>query len=450
MLRYRQSIMVAVFGTIVFLCGISGVLAQEQTKVSIEGGRWLINGRPTHPDSASEGLLMNVRMVNSVYEDIGRAGADLLGDFDPQENTRRFIARIGEYAEAGVAAFTISLQGGMSGYEGAINTAFNPDGSLREPYMRRVAQVIEACDAKGVVVILSCFYQRQHSHELALSGREAIIRAVENVGKWISQQRYTNVILEVANEYSHGGFHRWNDSEWLTSDEGQIELIRRVRAAVPGLLVSTSGMGDGSIPESIAHESDFILIHFNNTPLDKYAARIAAARQYGKPVVCNEDNKIGEQGAAAVQASVAHGAGWGYMHVAKNQRVPFEYDGTADDPAVYSALRELTRPGGQAVVQVEAGPSVLISRPGDGAVFTVGTKIHIEAAVSAGNAQIGELRFYANDKQIGRCATAPWRMVWDDVPVGAYDLTAVLFATDGQRLVTSVPVDIEVTRPDGG
>jgi hypothetical protein len=57
----------------------------------------------------------------------------------------------------GVRAFTFCLQGGMPGYEGAVNSAFNPDGTLREPYMKRVRRVIEACDRLGVAVILGCY-----------------------------------------------------------------------------------------------------------------------------------------------------------------------------------------------------------------------------------------------------------------------------------------------------
>ena len=73
----------------------------------------------------------------------------------------------------GVNAFTLSLQGGMPGYEGALNSAFEPDGSLRESYLARVARVIEACDRAGLVVILGCFYQRQDQ----VLADEAAVRA---------------------------------------------------------------------------------------------------------------------------------------------------------------------------------------------------------------------------------------------------------------------------------
>jgi hypothetical protein len=97
----------------------------RQTTVAIDGTRWLINGRVTYPGAKAEGLLMNVRMVNATFEDRNR------DDFDPDANTDAFLAVMPEYVGAGVRAFTFNLQGGMPGYEGALNSAFEPDGSLQ-------------------------------------------------------------------------------------------------------------------------------------------------------------------------------------------------------------------------------------------------------------------------------------------------------------------------------
>ena len=102
---------------------------EPTTKVSIADGKWHLNGRVTYPGAPAEGLLMNVRMVNAVFEDVNEQSHP--GDFDPNANTDRFIARISDYVNHGVRAFTLCLQGGSCGYEGAANSAFNPDGSLR-------------------------------------------------------------------------------------------------------------------------------------------------------------------------------------------------------------------------------------------------------------------------------------------------------------------------------
>lgn len=103
-------------------CALAGVscatLPRAQatrTHIAIDDAGWLIDGRPPHPGSQAEGLLMNVRMVNAVFEDTGPAGRAHLGSFDPDANTTRFIARMPEYLAQGVRAFTVGLQGGMPG-----------------------------------------------------------------------------------------------------------------------------------------------------------------------------------------------------------------------------------------------------------------------------------------------------------------------------------------------
>ena len=67
----------------------------------IENGKWRINGKVTYPGTKAEGLLMNVRMVNSTFEDRERP------DFDPDANTQAFIDKIPDYTAQGVRAFTL-------------------------------------------------------------------------------------------------------------------------------------------------------------------------------------------------------------------------------------------------------------------------------------------------------------------------------------------------------
>lgn len=315
------------------------------TRVSIIGEKWYFNGEVINPGSPAEGLLMNVRMVNSVFEDRGGEIDKLTDRFDPDANTDSFISKIPEYISSGVNAFTVSLQGGMPGFEGAVNSAFNSDGSIRHEYLQRVEKVIRACDANNAAVILSCFYQRQHSHGAALSGRESIFKALENAVEWITEKKFTNVVLEVANEYRHGGYRNWTDGEWLISEAGQVELIMYAKKLNPELLVSTSGMGNGVFHEDICSEADFLLIHFNTTSLDDYPGKISQLKKYGKPVVCNEDDKVGGEGAAALALSVLNGSGWGYMNLAVNQHFPFQFSGTDDDSVVYRMFRDMTKPG---------------------------------------------------------------------------------------------------------
>jgi hypothetical protein len=270
-------------------------------------------------------------MVNSTFEDRQKT------DFSPDDNTDRFLAALPEYLDHGVLAFTLNLQGGFPGYEEAVNSAFRPDGSLRPAYLARVGRVIEACDRQGAVVILGCYYQRQSK---ILKDDAAIRAGVVNAVRWVRNQGYRNVVLEIANEYPHGGFKQ----RLIRSAEGQAELIRLAKQTWPQLLVSTSGVGNGKLGDPAATASDFLLIHFNGTPVRDIPRRIKQLRMYGKPIVCNEDDKSGSKAVAAAEASVAHGASWGLMLNDLNQYVPFEFRGAKDDPAVYAKLRELTVP----------------------------------------------------------------------------------------------------------
>ena len=298
------------------------------TRVSISGGQWRINGRATYPGTGAEGLLMNVRMVNAVFEDRNRP------DFDAEANTAEFTAKIPDYVAHGIRAFTLSLQGGAPGYEGAVNSAFNSDGSLRQPYLDRVRRVIEACDRNGAVVILGCFYQRQDQ----VLGDETAVRAgVVNVARWIAGLGHSNVVLDITNEYGHKGF----DHQILRTAGGQVELIRLAKGAAPRLLVSTSGTGSGALHDDVARASDFLLVHFNNTRLDDIPTRIEHLKRYGKPIVCNEDDRPLEEMPLAAELSASGGASWGLMLPELNQRFPFDFRGAEDEPATYAKIRQL-------------------------------------------------------------------------------------------------------------
>jgi CubicO group peptidase (beta-lactamase class C family) len=304
---------------------------RRRTRASIRHDRWLLNDAVTYRGARAEGRLMNVRMVNAVFEDARRP------EFDAGANTARFLRGLPDYVAHGVRAFTINLQGGMPGYEGAVNSAFDADGNLGDAYLRRVRRVIEACDRHGAVVILGCFYQRQDQR---LKNDDAVRAGVANVAQWLKGCGFTNVVLEVANEFGHGGF----DHRLLKTAGGQVELLGLAKKTHPGLLVSTSGLGDGRIPREVAGAADFLLIHLNGTRQDDIRARLEALKGFHKPVVCNEDARTGAAGAAAAELCVAGGASWGLMVERVNQHYPFAFRGAADDPVVYAALKRVTSP----------------------------------------------------------------------------------------------------------
>jgi hypothetical protein len=272
-------------------------------------------------------------MVNAVFED--RNPETCPKGFDPDKNTEAFISRIPEYVAQGVRAFTISLQGGDPGYRGALNSAFDASGSLRQDYLSRVARAIEACDRAGAVVILSCF---QPEGDQVLKDDEAVKRAVAGAATWIRERGYTNVLLEIASDIVQKGY----DRKVLSEPAGMVELIRLAKEAMPGLLVSASGGGGGRLDHQVSIAADFLLLHFDNVPLEEILERVATADKVSKAIVCNQDKRTGKEGAQALQAAVNALCSWGYSNP-RNQRYPFKFEGAADDPVVYAKFKELTR-----------------------------------------------------------------------------------------------------------
>ena len=303
-----------------------------RTRVTIQGARFLLNGSVTYPGRAAEGKLMNVRMVNSVFEDANRTS------FNAAANTDEFVGRMNEYVSLGVRGFTVSLQGGYPGYEGAKNTAFERTGALRTGYMSRVARVIERADALGAVIVLSLFYQRQDQH---LADEKAIRAGVVNAVDWIRNRGYRNVILEVVNEYGHGGF----DHAILRSDAGVAGLVRLANDRWPALIVGASYLRSGQTTSQVAAASDLLLVHFNSVGLSEIPGRVSTLRNNwpGKPVVCNEDARTGSAAASAASASVKAGASYGMMLEAQNQHWSFDFHGRSDDPTAYDRYVALTR-----------------------------------------------------------------------------------------------------------
>ena len=189
-----------------------------KTAVSIVEDAFYINGEITYPgrfyqDNKIEGLLINTRMVQGIFDDRNPETVHLweypdTGEWDAERNTREFLAAMPTWRAHGVLAFTINLQGGSpEGYSKAQpwhNSGIETDGSLNPDYLSRLERIIDFADALGMVVILGYFYFGQDHR---LTDENAVKQAVDNATGWIFDKGYTNVIVEVNNEcnvrYSH-------------------------------------------------------------------------------------------------------------------------------------------------------------------------------------------------------------------------------------------------------
>src|ERR1041384_4480072 len=195
------------FSQMLWLCLAVGVAsgADRRTVVAISGDSFLINGRPTYEGREwnghrIEGLLLNSRMVQGIFDDrnsetVSRWAYPDTGKWDPERNTREFIAAMPQWRRHGLLAFTINLQGGSpTGYsqdQPWHNSAFEAAGSLRADYLGRLERIINKADELGMVVILGYFYFGQDQR---LKDEAAVVRATDRATDWVLTHDWRNEI----------------------------------------------------------------------------------------------------------------------------------------------------------------------------------------------------------------------------------------------------------------
>jgi hypothetical protein len=301
--------------------------APRRTEASIVGEAFHLNGQPTYPGRVwrglkIEGLLMNTRMVQGIFDDrnpqtVAQWAYPDTGKWDPERNTREFLAAMPEWRRHGLLAFTINFQGGSpQGYSQQQpwhNSAFEADGSLRADYRDRLARILDRADELGMVAIVGYFYFGQDQR---LRDEAAVLRATDEATRWLLERGWRNVLVEVNNECNVNYDHA------ILRPERVHELIARVQAARAGgrrLLVGTS-YGGGTIPgEKVVRASDYLLLHGNGVgDPARIAAMVRQTRSVPgytpKPVLFNEDDHFDfEKPENNFRAAVSEYASWGYF-----------------------------------------------------------------------------------------------------------------------------------------
>lgn len=127
---------------------------------------------------------------------------------------------------------------------------------------------------------------------------------------------------------------------------------------------------------------------------------------------------------------------------------------TGVDPV--TALLNITTTGGRLNVNkairscapVDApnsAPSVSLTEPAGGAVFTAPANVTVSAAAADTDGGISRVQFYAGTQLIGTATSSPYSISWNNVAAGDYTLTAV--ATDNLgAATTSSGVSIKVNQ----
>ncbi|MBN1670866.1 MAG: hypothetical protein JXR37_07530 [Kiritimatiellae bacterium] len=298
-------------------------------QVSIDGTEFRIDGEPTYAGREFEGcriqgLLFNARVVQATFDDANPQTRKLwaypdTGEWDAERNVNEFCAALESWRDHGVLGFTINFQGGGPRYSEAIYTAFDnngftPDGAVKPAYARRIERVLARADELGMVPIMGLFYC---AHLKKLDGEQAVWRAADAALAFLESTGRRNFVIEVANEIEpcvgRSGYA-------VFAPERHHEMVNRLKAAHPGLLISSSH-GGASVEKgrclptpALLEAVDFVLLHGNGNrapQLEAAIRHVQAMPEYRanpKPIVINEDSP----GIPNLDAAWRNGASWGY------------------------------------------------------------------------------------------------------------------------------------------
>ena len=326
------------------------------TRVSIRGKKWLIDGVHTYRGITYqginiEGLLLNARMVNAIFDDDNPYTRHLwkypdTAEWNPDRNTIEFISMLPEYKRNGLTAVTVNLQGGapfgyyrlnqfrefmkewgMSGKDSEIweglpspesqpwnSSGFNPDGSLKPEYIRRLSKIIEETDKLSMVLILGLFYFGQDER---IRDESSVKSAVQNTCEWILTSGYENVVIEINNECSVPKY----EHEILQPHRVHelIDLVKSIQYDSTRILVGTS-YGGNTIPENnVVKSSDFILMHGNSVVDPKRISEMVEETRkltewHDMPILFNEDDHFEfDHELNNFYCAINSFAGWGYF-----------------------------------------------------------------------------------------------------------------------------------------
>jgi hypothetical protein len=300
----------------------------RHTSVAIDGDRFLINGRPTYEGRSwrgmrIEGLLMNSRMVQAIFDDLNPETRSQWAYpdtklWEPERNTREFIAAMPEWRRHGLLGFTINIQGGSpQGYSREQpwhNDGFRPDGTLRPDYLARLQRVLDAADALGMVPIVGYFYFGQDQR---LETDAAVRRGVREATTWLLSRGYRNVLVEIANECDNRAYE-----QPLIKASRVHELMELARSIVVDgrrLPVSVSFNGGSIPPPNVVGAADYLLLHGNGvSDPERIAAMVTETRGvHGyrtMPILFNEDDHFDFASPRNnMVAAVSQYASWGYF-----------------------------------------------------------------------------------------------------------------------------------------
>ncbi len=179
-------------------------------KLTIQGDRFLMNGQPFD--------MWGLRAASGTMH---------------QKQTDHLIAQLDDYLAYGIQAVTVFYMGCSGGWY----DPFSSDGkTLDTGHQERMRQIAQACDVRGMVLIVGIFYQRA---PFGLKDKNAVVEAVRVATR--SVEGFENVIINIANEQNSKNWEKHADMFDFRDPESIVELCEVVHKTDRNRLVGGGG-----------------------------------------------------------------------------------------------------------------------------------------------------------------------------------------------------------------
>ena len=202
---------------LLLLTFISTCVAADKTHVlTIEGNRFKLDGKAFD--------MWGIRVASASQS---------------QKVTDHLIQQLDTYKAHGVNTVAVYYMGSSGGN----SDPFTPDGRSVDPeHQNRMNQIIEACDARGMVAVVGIFYQMKPvqgvMNPVHLRNWDACTEAIRTVTR--NLKHHKNIIINIANEQNTGG-HKNFPWKPVRQPEVIIECCRIVKKTDPHRLVGGGG-----------------------------------------------------------------------------------------------------------------------------------------------------------------------------------------------------------------
>lgn len=181
----------AIWRAILAMAVTAGTSAAGDYSFSVERDRLQLNGHAFK--------VVGLRCSNALISDAA---------------TEQLIENLDTFKSYGVNTVSVFLMGSRFG---DVN-GYRPDASLHPVYAGRLGRIIEAADDRGMVVLVGCLYWSTSQAKEDLEGvwtQAQANRAVANTVRWLRDNDYRNVFVDVDNEGMAHDATGWSIEEMI-------------------------------------------------------------------------------------------------------------------------------------------------------------------------------------------------------------------------------------------